>query len=273
MKLNYKSIQKFFRIKKMGKTFGSPSILPEGTIRVRKNGDQFIKQNGKWVYQKKIKISKPKKTKVPMNYPPIKLPSNIQPHPNYPRYYVSEEGDAYREPGKFDRNGNYGKINEYGLIYLKPAFRGHPKYKEKQYYCVNVSLYNEDGTLKKQIKKSNHQLVAETFVPNPHGYTEIMHLDENNRNNHYTNLKWGTHLENMTGVDSPCTQPKSFKITDTTTGIVYTGINIAQWVRDNWDLILPRLKKDKTKYPRFVSNAFANARCKGGKRYGFKIEF
>ena len=40
----------------MGKTFGSPSILPEGTIRVRKNGDQFIKQNGKWVYQKKERV-------------------------------------------------------------------------------------------------------------------------------------------------------------------------------------------------------------------------
>ena len=64
---------KIFSHKKMGKTFGSPSILPEGTIRVRKNGDQFIKQNGKWVYQRKIKISKPKKTRVPMNYPPIKL--------------------------------------------------------------------------------------------------------------------------------------------------------------------------------------------------------
>ena len=24
-----------------------------------------------------------------------------------------------------------------------------------------------------------------------------MHMDENNRNNHYTNLKWGTHQENM----------------------------------------------------------------------------
>ena len=46
-------------------------------------------------------------------------------------------------------------------------------------------------------KKNIHQLVAETWVPNPHGYTEILHLDENPRNNHYTNLKWGTHKENM----------------------------------------------------------------------------
>ena len=35
------------------------------------------------------------------------------------------------------------------------------------------------------------------FVDNPHNYDEIMHMDENNKNNHYTNLKWGTHRENM----------------------------------------------------------------------------
>ena len=27
-----------------------------------------------------------------------------------------------------------------------------------------------------------------------------MHIDENNRNNHYTNLKWGTHAENMSQI-------------------------------------------------------------------------
>ena len=46
-------------------------------------------------------------------------------------------------------------------------------------------------------KKNIHQLVAETWVPNPHGYDEILHLDDNCKNNHYTNLKWGTHKENM----------------------------------------------------------------------------
>jgi len=30
-----------------------------------------------------------------------------------------------------------------------------------------------------------------------------MHLDDNNRNNHYTNLKWGTHKENMEATGLP----------------------------------------------------------------------
>jgi len=111
----------------------------------------------------------------------------------YPGYYITEEGDAYRKPVKGERM----PINENGLVYLKPAFRGHPKYPEKQYYCVNVTIRDENGKFIKQIKKSNHQLVAETFIPNPHEYTEILHIDENNRNNHYTNLKWGTHKENL----------------------------------------------------------------------------
>ena len=113
-------------------------------------------------------------------------------HPKYPGYFVTQEGDVYRLPVKGERM----PVNENGLVYLKPARRGHSKYPEKQYCCVNVSIVDKDGK-KKQIKKSNHQLVAETWVPNPHKHTEILHIDENPRNNHYTNLKWGTHKENL----------------------------------------------------------------------------
>ena len=113
--------------------------------------------------------------------------------PKYPGYYITEEGDAYRKPVKGERM----PINENGLVYLKPGKRGHPKYPEKQYDCINISIYDEDGKWVKQIKVSNHQLVAEMFVDNPHNYDEIMHMDENPHNNHYTNLQWGTHKENM----------------------------------------------------------------------------
>tara|TARA_B100001094_G_C17777274_1_gene597942 strand:- start:63 stop:653 length:591 start_codon:yes stop_codon:yes gene_type:complete len=113
--------------------------------------------------------------------------------PKYPGYYITEEGDVYRLPVKGERM----PINENGLVYLKPGRRGHPKYPEKQYDCVNISIRDEDGKWVKQIKVSNHQLVAETFVPNPHKHTEILHIDENPRNNYYTNLKWGTHKENL----------------------------------------------------------------------------
>ena len=98
--------------------------------------------------------------------------------PKYPGYYITEEGDAYRKPVKGERM----PINENGLVYLKPGKRGHPKYPEKQYDCINITIRDEDGKWVKQIKVSNHQLVAETFVPNPHKHTEILHIDENPHN-------------------------------------------------------------------------------------------
>ena len=188
-------------------------------------------------------------------------------HPKYPGYFVTEEGDVYRLPVKGERM----PINEDGLVYLKPSFRGHAKYPEKQYYCVNITIRDENGKFVKQIKKSNHQLVAEVFVPNPHGYTEIMHLDENNKNNHYTNLKWGTHLENMDSVISPCTNPKTYKITDTTTGKIWNGTNIAEWVRQNYDLVIPRMKSSNHKLS-VIAKHLANARSQNSMIWKFKVE-
>ena len=189
-------------------------------------------------------------------------------HPKYTGYFVTQEGDAYRLPVKGERM----PINEDGLVYLKPALRGHAKYPEKQYYCVNVTIRDENGKFLKQIKKYNHQLVAETWVPNPHKYTEILHLDENNRNNHYTNLKWGTHLENMEGVISPCTSPKTYKITDTITGKVWSGTNIAEWVRQNYDLVIPRMKSSNHKLS-VISKHLNSARSHNGMIWKFKVEY
>ena len=119
--------------------------------------------------------------------------------PKYPGYYITKEGDAYRKPVKGERM----PINENGLVYLKPGKRGHPKYPEKQYDSINITIRDENGKFVKQIKQYNHRLVAETFVPNPQKNTEILHIDENPSNNHYTNLKWGTHKENLQVKCSP----------------------------------------------------------------------
>jgi len=179
-------------------------IFPEGTIKITTQGTKYIKENGRWVYVKKPK--KPKKIKersrVEYNYPPVRIPKGMR-ETEFSGYYISDDGKAYREPGKYDRNEQYGKINEYGLIYLKPALRGHPGRPEYQYECINISIRDENGKFLKQIKKSIHQLVAEAFVPNLEGHREILHMDENNRNNHYTNLKWGTHKENMKMIGLP----------------------------------------------------------------------
>lgn len=42
-----------------------------------------------------------------------------------------------------------------------------------------------------------HRLVAELFVPNPKGYNEVDHINNNPRDNRAENLRWCTHAENM----------------------------------------------------------------------------
>ena len=44
--------------------------------------------------------------------------------------------------------------------------------------------------------ESVHRLVAETFIPNVHNYTEVDHIDTNRKNNFVGNLKWCNHPEN-----------------------------------------------------------------------------
>jgi hypothetical protein len=158
--------------------------------------------NKQWMRNKHKGISNSITMDSMNDYPSIKIPKNMK-ETQYPGYYITEDGKSYRKPGKCDKYEQYGKINEYGLIYLKPGFRGCPGHPEYQYECINISIRDENGKFLKQIKKSIHQLVAEVFFPNPEGHNEILHIDGNNRNNHYKNLKWGTHEENMKMIGLP----------------------------------------------------------------------
>lgn len=42
-----------------------------------------------------------------------------------------------------------------------------------------------------------HRLVAETFIPNPLGLTQVDHKDSNRGNNSVSNLQWITPLDNV----------------------------------------------------------------------------
>ena len=173
----------------------------EGDIKIMpSNNTKWIYTNGKWVYIKKpkgyFKKDQPKPQKPKPVFPSVNLPDHIK-ATNYPNYYISNDGIAYREPRPRDASGRWGEINQWGLIQLSTWLRGNPYNENKMYEGVNIYFYDENGKNIGSKKKNIHQLVAESWVPNPNNYDEILHIDENNRNNHYTNLKWGTHKENM----------------------------------------------------------------------------
>ena len=42
-----------------------------------------------------------------------------------------------------------------------------------------------------------HQLVAQAFIPNPHNYKEVDHIDNNPQNNNKDNLQWIDHKNNI----------------------------------------------------------------------------
>ena len=140
-------------------------------------------------------------------------------------YYVTENGDVYNT-----------KKDE--LYKMNANLRGNPKGKKYQYPCINISIKDENGKSLKQIKYYVHRLIAETLIPNPNNYTDVDHKDRNKHNNNVSNLHWVTRIENMAW------NAKPFRIFDKRTGKVYTGDNNIQWVRENWDWISKRTKRN-----------------------------
>lgn len=59
--------------------------------------------------------------------------------------------------------------------------------------------YIEVGLCKdgKNQKKKVHRLVAEAFLPNPNGFPQVNHKDENKANNSADNLEWCTNQYNI----------------------------------------------------------------------------
>lgn len=61
-----------------------------------------------------------------------------------------------------------------------------PQYYDESGYAY-VILEKETGEIEKRYV---HELVAETFLPNPKGLTRIRHKDGDKRNNCVDNLEW-----------------------------------------------------------------------------------
>lgn len=70
---------------------------------------------------------------------------------------------------------------------LKPCYDG-------KHHYLHVSLRRNGSGITRNI----HRLVAEAFIPNPSGYKEVNHKDEDKTNNKTENLEWCNHSYNNT---------------------------------------------------------------------------
>lgn len=61
-----------------------------------------------------------------------------------------------------------------------------------RYGYLEVRFYVNGKTIPKRV----HRLVAEAFIENPNGYTDVNHKDEDKKNNHVENLEWCTRSYN-----------------------------------------------------------------------------
>ena len=95
-------------------------------------------------------------------------------------YKVSNKGNVY-SVGRKDSRGQ-----RCGGQMLKPS-------KHKDGY-LHIGLSKSNTRKRKLI----HRLVAEAFIPNPKGFLEINHIDEDKINNNAKNLEWCTREYNNT---------------------------------------------------------------------------
>lgn len=98
------------------------------------------------------------------------------------------------------------------------------------YYIIN--LFNKGKSRTKRI----HRLVAEHFVPGQHPNLEVDHIDGNPLNNHYSNLQWITHKENVRkgkcSLVASATHSKTFLL-EFPNGDIEVVKNLTRYARDN----------------------------------------
>ena len=134
--------------------------------------------------------------------------------PNYPEYSVTTDGNVFshKKPGG---NGK-GKVLEYSY---KRELKPQP---DKKGY---LKIILEQGT--DRMRNTNiHRLVAETYIPNPHNYDTVNHINEDKTDNRVGNLEWMSNADNV-----EYSQAKT-RLIETPTGEVIEVFNLTKWCRE-----------------------------------------
>ena len=68
---------------------------------------------------------------------------------------------------------------------------------KRRHGYLAVCLYGHGGKNGRFTQMSVHRLVAIAFIPNPNGFTEVNHIDEDKQNNSADNLEWCDRITNV----------------------------------------------------------------------------
>lgn len=92
--------------------------------------------------------------------------------------------------------GRY-EVSNYGNIASLKYARGSNRRVLKQ--STNTWGYSQVTLSKDKVKTNRtvHRLVAEAFIDNPNGFSQVNHIDENKSNNRSDNLEWCDSTKNI----------------------------------------------------------------------------
>lgn len=134
--------------------------------------------------------------------------------PNYPEYSITPDGRIFTHK----KSGGYGRGKILDYSYKREL---KPQIDRKGY----LKIILEQNTDRKRCT-GIHRLVAETYIPNPHNYDTVNHINEDKTDNRIENLQWMSNADNV-----EYSQAKT-RLIQTPTGEIIEIKNLTKWCRE-----------------------------------------
>jgi hypothetical protein len=161
-------------------------------------------------------------------------------------YLVSSDGEIL---GRIGKNGKRRKLK-----YLVSEC-GYAMHK----ICI-------DG---KMVSKGLHRIMAETFIPNPEGLSDVDHINKDKLDNRLENLRWLSHKANCHNRDNSQYKMLGMKNRKAIIAIDERGVKVAEYVSIT-EAAKEILKRRNSKAsPKCIVSNITSGIKKGLIRYGF----
>jgi hypothetical protein len=149
----------------------------------------------------------------------------------FPNYKVTYDGKVYNNKGQM----------------LKPSLSNNG--------YLRISLSNDTDKHKRFLV---HRLVAQAFIPNPKGYPQVNHINEQKTDNRVDNLEWCTPLDNL----------QHSHVIDKASVAKYTKVH-CDTTDEDFDSIKEASEKYHLNHANIVSCCNGNRKTAGKKKWSY----